>query len=138
MKRVLCLTLVVALFGGWPTAAEAAGKKKKNQSTNSFTGRVVTTTPGEKDGDAGSVTLKVLTGKKKQPVEGERKLSIGKDTKFEVLTINKKAGLDFRSGAFADLKEGEQIVVQLAKDKESQVERVLIVSQAKKKKTTSS
>lgn len=134
MNRVLCLTLAALLFSGLTSSAQAAGKKKKNQSTGSFSGRVVTVTPAEKDAEGGSVTLKVISGKKKQPVEMEKKVAIGKDTRLEVLTINKKAGLDFRSGAFADLKEGEQIVVQLAKGQEDKVERVLIVAQGKKKK----
>lgn len=130
MRCLLIVGLVFCLTAA--TADAAKGKKKKKKGGVQG---VVVAVEKNQDGDS-TITVKPRVRKKANPSPGEqaeKKIKVGKDTKFELVS-GKKGARETKAGSLDDVKQGERVLVRGG---ESGAAESVMIQQGRKKKKAS-
>lgn len=125
LTRLLTACGVAAALTLAPASAFAAKKAQTLRGT--------VTDVSKKDDGTGTVTAKVLIGKKKAgaPEVAEKKFTITKDTKFETMS-GKKADAEIKPATFADLAKDAVVAVTVGAGEAA--DKITIVKGKKKNK----
>lgn len=128
MRSVYALAVVaVAALLMFGTGVDAAKKAKPMSGT-------LTDAVAGKEGNEGTLTVKVMPNKKKDPngEPKEMKFQLKKDTKVQK-TVGKKKDAMVVDGAFSDFQIGQNVTITLRAGSSDQAESVKIGGKKKKK-----
>jgi len=134
----LLRALLIGVLALTITADASAAKAKKKKNKGSLEGIVTAVEPGKDDQkDSGTITVKVLAGKKKKAAptgnEPEKKIAITKETKFEKVS-GKKGQQSAAAATFSDIQKDGRVAISLKTGSATDTAEKVQIEQSKKKK----
>lgn len=138
LRTLLILVLALTITA---EASAAKAKKKKNSGLEGIVTAIESGTEEKKD--TGTITLKVVAGKKKKNAapagnEPEKKIQVTKETTFEKVS-GKKGQQEAKPASFSDLQKDSRVrITTKAGTDSAKADKVQIVDGKKKKKNKAS